>query len=70
MKAKTLAIAASIAAALSLTAVPIAAAASSTHHTRTPVESRFDRSHDLNGKKHLESSRDRTPDRSVDVRDR
>jgi Spy/CpxP family protein refolding chaperone len=70
MKAKTLASAASIAAALSLTAVPIAAAASSTHHTRAPVQSRFDRSHDLKGKKHMDTSRDRTPDRSVDIRNR
>ena len=70
MKAKSIAVAASIAAALSLTAIPIASAASSAHHHRAPVESRLDRSRDLTGKKDLGSSRDRSPDRSVDVRDR
>jgi Ni/Co efflux regulator RcnB len=70
VKAKTIAIAASIAAALSMAAVPIAAASTSAHHQRTPVEHRSDRSRDLSGKKHVDASRDRSPDRSVDVRDR
>ena len=68
MKTKAIALVASVA-ALSFAAVPIAQAASSAPH-RAAVESRMDRSRDVSAKKHFEPARDRTPDRSRDLRDR
>lgn len=68
MKTKAIALAASVA-ALSFAAVPIAQAASSSTH-RAHIESRIDRSRDVSGKKHVEPTRDRTPDLSRDLHDR
>ena len=69
MRSRTLAIAGSIA-ALSFAAVPIAQAASTTHHPATTAV-RVDRSRDASGVRHVDRTPDTTSaDRSVDKRDR
>jgi hypothetical protein len=74
-KSKTIAIAGSIA-ALSFAAVPIAQAATTTHHP--PTQSSLDGSRDASGVHHVDQASDRTSvdrsttsvDRSTDNRDR
>jgi hypothetical protein len=78
MRSRTIAIAGSIA-ALSFAAVPIAQAASTTHHPAT-TGARVDRSRDASGVRHVDktpdprsadTARDKTSaDHSVDKRDR
>ena len=69
MRSRSIAIAGSIA-ALSFAAVPIAQAASATHHPTTTT-ARVDRSRDAAGVRHVDRTPDRTgADRSVDRRDR
>ena len=65
MRSRTIAIAGSIA-ALSFAAVPIAQAASTTHHPATTAV-RVDRSRDASGVRHVDRT---SADRSVDKRDR
>jgi hypothetical protein len=69
MRSRTIAIAGSIA-ALSFAAVPIAQAASTTHHPAATA-ARVDGSRDARGVRHVDKSPDKTSaDRSVDKRDR
>ena len=69
MRSRTIAIAGSIA-ALSFAAVPIAQAASTTHHPAT-TPARVDLSRDAAGVRHVDKTPDKTSaDRSVEKRDR